>query len=241
MWMRVKARPMDLQMPGSGPRFGHAVTRATSMTNHRRDKGCSSSMARPTRPAPRRTVLATSVITMLLALSGCSGSSKPSDENGSSSGSQPGQPPLTTHTTMGVVSGKLADDRRSRLKKRIATVVDDWFDAAYVGGEWPRSDFDQAYPHFSARAARDARRDSALMSNARYADRLESVEATKRRLRIDVLAVHHRAAGVTARFVLTMKLAGEVNRAERVAGSLFLTWRGGGWRVFGYDVQRGMA
>ncbi len=51
----------------------------------------------------------------------------------------------------------------------------------------------------------------------------------------------HRAVGVTARFVLGMELAGEVNRAERVAGSLFLTWQDDGWQVFGYDVQRGKA
>ncbi len=38
-----------------------------------------------------------------------------------------------------------------------------------------------------------------------------------------------------------MQLTGEVNRAERVAGSLFLTWVGDGWKVFGYDVQRGNA
>ena len=56
-----------------------------------------------------------------------------------------------------------------------------------------------------------------------------------------MLAVKRRAVGVTARFVLGMELAGEVNRAERVAGSLFLTWQDGGWQVFGYDVERGRA
>jgi hypothetical protein len=180
---------------------------------------------------------------MLLALSACSGDDgdEPDAEGGSPSASASVPPPLPTHTTMGVISGKLDDAGRARIKKDIATVVDDWFDAAYVGGDWPRSDFDQAYPHFSAGAARDAERDAGLMSNARYGKQLDSVEATKRRLRIDVLAVHHRAVGVTARFVLGMNLAGEVNRAERVAGSLFLTWQDGGWKVFGYDVQRGKA
>ena len=57
-------------------------------------------------------------------------------------------------------------------------MVDGWFDAAFVGGDWPRSDLDQAYPHFSAGAARDAERDAGLMSNARYGERLDSVEAT---------------------------------------------------------------
>jgi len=199
-------------------------------------------MARPTSSVLRRAALAATATTMLIALSGCSGDDGdggPDGEPGSSNGTQPGPPPLPTHTTMGVVSGKLADDNRARLKKKIAAVVDDWFDAAYVGGDWPRSG--NTYPHFSARAAADAKRDGALMSNARLGKRLESVEATKRRLRIDVLAVRRHAVGVTARFVLGMELAGELNRAERVAGSLFLTWEDGGWQVFGYDVQRGKA
>ena len=130
---------------------------------------------------------------------------------------------------------------RARVKRKIAAVVDDWFDAAYFGGDWPRTDFGSAYPHFSAGAAKDAKGDAALMSNARLGDRLDGVEATKRRLRVDMLAVKKRAVGVTARFVLGMRLTGEVNRSERVAGSLFLTWRDGGWQVFGYDVQRGKA
>jgi hypothetical protein len=203
-------------------------------------------MAGLTRTALRRAAAAT-VATTLLALTGCSGDGGDNGDNGDpttgdqSSASPSGPPPLPTHTTMGVVSGKLSDETRARIKAKITTVVDDWFDAAYVGGDWPRSEIGTAYPHFSGRAAQDAERDAGLMSNARIADRVDSVEATKRRLRIDVLAVKRRAVGVTARFVLAMKLAGEVNRAERVAGSLFLTWRDGGWQVFGYDVQRGKA
>jgi hypothetical protein len=199
-------------------------------------------MARPTTTILRRAALAATATTMLLALSACSDDDGGGpDAEGGPSETASAPPPLPTHTTMGVVSGKLGDAERARIKKKIATVVDDWFDAAYVGGDWPRSDFGKAYPHFTAGAAHDAERDAGLMSNAGYGKRLDSVEATKRRLRIDVLAVRHRAVGVTARFVLGMKLAGEVNRAERVAGSLFLTWEDGGWEVFGYDVQRGKA
>lgn len=199
-------------------------------------------MARPTRTTHRRIAVASAATMALLALSGCTGDDDtPGREAGSPSAAPSAPAPLTTHTTVGVVSGALDDKARARVKRKIATVVDDWLDAAYIGGEWPRSDFGSAYPHFSERAATDAKRDAGLMSNARLGDRLEGVEATKRRLRIDVLAVKKRAVGVTARFVLGMRLSGEVNRSERVAGSLFLTWRGGGWQVFGYDVQRGKA
>ena len=200
-------------------------------------------MPRSNRPALRRAAVVAVATTTLLALTGCSGigAGKPTTDGGSSSASPTGPPPLATHTTMGVISGKLDKDARARIKTKVAAVVDDWFDAAYVGGEWPRSDFGDAYPHFSTRAARDAEHDAGLMSNQRLGERIESVEATKRRLRIDVLAVKRRAVGVTARFVLGMHLAGQVTRSERVAGSLFLTWRDGDWQVFGYDVQRGKA
>ena len=200
-------------------------------------------MARSNRPAHRRTAMVAVATTLLLALTGCSGfgARKPASDDGSSSPSSASSPPLATHTTMGVISGRLDNAARERIKAKVAAVVDDWIDAAYVGGDWPRSDFGKAFPHFSTRAARDAEQDAGLMSNQRLGERLENVEATKRRLRIDVLAVRGRAAGVTARFVLGMHLAGQVNRSERVAGSLFLTWRDGDWQVFGYDVQRGMA
>lgn len=206
-------------------------------------------MSRSSRPAPRRpvTTAATAVTTVaLLALTGCSGDDGGDPGSGGSGGSElsassSGAPPLATHTTLGVVSGRLADADRARLKGKVAGVVDDWIDAAYVGGDWPRTDLGGAFPHFSNGAARDARRDAALMSNQRIGDRIESVEATKRRLRVDVLAVKRKAVGVTARFVLAMDLAGEVDRSDRVSGSLFLTFRDGGWQVFGYDVQRGQA
>ena len=199
-------------------------------------------MARTNRPAHRRLAATAIAATTLLALTGCSGDDEPEADPSSPTTAAPSAPPpLETHTTMGVISGKLDDQARARIKEKVAAIVDDWIDAAYVGGEWPRTDFGDAYPHFTVGAARDAAKDAKLMSNERLGDRLEAVEATKRRLRIDVLAVKRRVVGVTARFVLTMNLAGEVNRSERVAGRLFLTYQDGGWQVFGYDVQRGMA
>lgn len=198
-------------------------------------------MARPDRPAPRRGAVAVAA-TVILALTGCSGEpDEPDAQTPSSEPTASGPPALPTHTTVGVVSGKLAKADQRRVKTKVAAVVDDWFDAAYVGGDWPRTDFGDAFPHFSKGAAKEAKRDAQLMSNQRLGERLESVEATKRRLRVDVLAVKRRPVGVTARFVLGMDLAGEVNRSERVSGSLFLTYRDGAWQVFGYDVKRGRA
>lgn len=199
-------------------------------------------MVRPVRAASRR-IAATAVAVALLAVTSCSGDDGEGDADGPSAPAPTAStpPPLATTATIGLISGKLDPTKRTRLKQQVTEVVDDWLDAAYVGGDYPRSNFADAYPHFSAGAARDARRDARLMSNATLGDRIETVEATQRRLRIDVLAVQRKAVGVTARFALTMDLAGEVNRSERVSGSLFLTFREGSWQVFGYDVQRGKA
>jgi hypothetical protein len=196
-------------------------------------------MVRSIRTAPRRAAVV-ALAAILLAFTGCSGDDEPGAEP-SPTPTASGPPPVETKATIGVVSGKLPDAERERLKKKVKAVVDDWLDAAYLAGDYPRSDFADAFPHFSKGAAREARRDGRLMSNEKVGRRVESVAATKRQLRIDVLAAGRKAVGVTGRFTLTMDLAGEVNRSEQVSGSLFLTRREGSWQVFGYDVKRGRA
>jgi hypothetical protein len=54
-----------------------------------------------------------------------------------------------------------------------------------------------------------------------------------------VLAVHGRAVGATARFVLRFRTEGKVARKIEVRGRLFLTPGPDGWRIFGYDVTKG--
>ena len=156
----------------------------------------------------------------------------------STAGEAPAQPaPLVTETTVGLIEGKLSDKAKSRLKTKVGSVVDAWIDAAYAG-EYPRTDFSEAYPGFAPGAAKQAAKDS-LMSNATIGDRVDSVELTKRRVRLDILAVKRRAVGITARFVLAQKTAGRIERSERIAGNLYLTFQRGDWEVFAYDAKRG--
>lgn len=198
-------------------------------------------MVRTSRATFRRAAVA-ALAAVLLTVTGCSGDDDDSEPDAAPSTPAPSAtpPPLRTDTELGVVSGKLDKAKRATLKRKVAQVVDDWLLAAYVGGDYPRTDFADAFPHFTGGAKREAQRDT-LMSNAKLGDRIEAVTATRSRLRIDVLAVRKQATGVTARFALTMDLSGEVNRAEKVSGRLFLTNQKGNWRVFGYDVQRGRA
>jgi hypothetical protein len=199
-------------------------------------------MVRTNRAASRRAAVA-AVAVALLTVTGCSG-----DDGDGEKDAQPSapattatEPPLKTDAKIGVVSGKLDRAKRPSVKEKVTEVVEDWIDAAYAGGDYPRSDFSDAFPHFTTGAVREAQRDAGLMSNEKLADRIETVAATKSRLRIDVLAAKRKPVGATARFALTMDLSGEVNRSEKVSGRLFLTLRNGSWKVFGYDVQRGRA
>lgn len=146
---------------------------------------------------------------------------------------------VSTRTTLRSVSGRLPRKRQQAVEDQVAEVVDAWFAAAYLGGDYPRTDFEDAFPGFSRGAAKAAGADAAVMTNRPIGARVETVEATRRRLRLDVLAVQGRAVGVTAVFGLDYDTTGEVRRAEEIRGELYLTRSDGDWRVFGYDAASG--
>jgi hypothetical protein len=187
-----------------------------------------------------RAALATvASLVLVAALGACSDDG--SDPEGGAPSDEPSEaaPRIPTRATIGKVTGRLDRDRRQVLRKRVTRAVDAWIDPAYVVGDYPRSNFSDAFAVFSKDAARLAKRDGKVMSNAAVGDRVESVTAKTRRLSIDVLANKGRAAAVTGRFVLVLKLDGDLRRKERIAGSLFLGHSKKGWQVFGYDVKRG--
>jgi hypothetical protein len=194
--------------------------------------------------SPGRTVRAAvatvTSVALVAGLGACSdgGSESPGGDEGTSATDR-AAPGIPTKASMGEVKGRLNRDRRKQLKRRVTKTVDRWIDAAYVAGDYPRTDFSDAFAIFSKDAAALAKRDRGQMSNAKVGDRVDSVTAKRRRLRIDVLAHNGAAAGVTGRFVLVLDLDGEVRRTDRIAGNLYLTYTGKKWQVFGYDVKRG--
>jgi hypothetical protein len=127
------------------------------------------------------------------------------------------------------------------VRRQVAEVVDAWWEAAYLGGRYPRTGFRDAFPGFTSGAEARARRDRRLMSNLDVAPRVSSVTARHRSVAMDVLAVDRRARSVTARFVLRFRTTGEEQGVTVVRGRLFLTRRDGTWRVFGYDVAKAVA
>ena len=147
--------------------------------------------------------------------------------------------PVPTKTGIHRVFGRLPDARRKVVRRQVGKVVDRWWDAAYLGGAYPRSSFPSAFPGFTAGAEKRARADKALLTNLSHGPRIDSVTPKHRRVTLDILATGKQARSVTAHFVLRFETAGEKTGTTVVRGRLFLTRKRGAWRIFGYDVAKG--
>lgn len=171
----------------------------------------------------------------LALLAGCTG-----DDGGGGNGGDGGQAPVRVETksSVGQVAGKLGKGKRRKVLTEVTAVVDGWLDAAYVEGDYPRARFGDAFPGFTRGAAKLAAKDRKVMSNARIAERLDRIDVITRNVKVDILAPGGKPAGATARVVLVIDLAGEIDRRDRIHGRVLLTPAKGGWQVFGFDVRR---
>lgn len=201
-------------------------------------------MPRPLTGPPTLVGLCLTLLLVLVA-SACSAEAGPArttpapDQPSAASGTaELAASPVQTKVRLGHVVGRLPLERRKPVRRQVAAVVDGWWDAAYLGGTYPRKVFPSAFPGFTKGAAARARRNKRVMSNQGVGARIESVVPLKRDLTLDVVAVDRGARSVTARFVLRFRTTGQKAGVTVVRGRLFLTRRGGSWRVFGYDVSR---
>lgn len=187
---------------------------------------------------------------VILLTSACSSDdsdpqSGPDTESTSPTADEPTQPPveeILTKATIRKVTGSMRPAARAKLRDKITITVDTWFESAYLGGDYPRTDFEDAFDVFTPGAQVRATQDRTLMSNGAVGTTTFAVRALARRVKIDVLAEDGRASAVTVDFRLGMARAGDTGaeRTERIMGHLYLTYEpGDGWQVFGYDVQRG--
>ena len=183
-------------------------------------------------------------LALALALTGCSSGADPSASperlsRGDGQVSLASHPPVPTTTKIHRVHGRLSDARRKAVRRQVGQVVDRWWEAAYLGGTYPRSSFPSAFPGFTAGAEARARADKALLTNQTRGPHVDSVAATHRAIALDILATGRRARTVTAHFVLRFDSTGDKAGTTTVRGRLFLTHERGGWRIFGYDVAKG--
>ncbi len=189
---------------------------------------------------PARAGVAAALV-LVLATTSCSGDESPEpDEPAPAQATAAGSSfEIQTKTTVAHVAGKLSNGDRKRLSDSITRVAQRWFNAAYVAGDYPRSNFDDAFPGFTTGARADARRDKNLMSNKKIGEQISDVTPTRSRLWIDVLSPRKRAVGVTARFELGFRTEGDLARDVIVKGRLLMTRKQGqGWKIFGYHVAK---
>ncbi len=121
-------------------------------------------------------------LTLVLALTagGCRDSEETPAEPGTAaapSSSAPDEPAVETKVSFGELTGRLPKPERARVEQQIVGVVDGWTEAAYLGGDYPRRDFADSWPGFTAGAQALAKRDKALMSNQDIGDRIDGVGA----------------------------------------------------------------
>ena len=177
------------------------------------------------------------------SLSGCSGTAGTPHAQAGASASQvvATTPTLRTTAKVGRLVGRLPGPRRTAVRKRVAIVIDRWWEAAYLSGERPDSDVASAFPGFTQGARKRAGADRELMTNADL--KSSSITPLMRKVRLDLLSVNKRIRSVTARFELRVRTtdtaAGTRPRRLQIRGRLFLTHQPGGWKVFGYDVAKG--
>lgn len=201
-----------------------------------------------TRRPARATALA--VVLLGLIVGGCSGADEgpetaPQQESTGETAEEGAtvemRPTMHTRVSFGRVTGKLDGGYRKPLQNKVSTIVDRWFEDAYLG-RFPRKGVGNAYAGFSPGARKQALDQPGIMSNRALSDRIETAVARKRKLVLDVVTDRNgNAIGVTARAQLEFVTTGEVERKDRVAGSLYLGRdrnKPAQWRVFGYDMRR---
>jgi hypothetical protein len=139
------------------------------------------------------------------------------------------------------VSGTLRKAARRSLERKVGRTISAYFDDAHLGGSYPRSTFRGSFGSFSGGAARMARQDLDLLTNAVLGASTVAVVPRRKTARLAVLAPRRVAAGVTARvrLVYVAERDGAADRVVSVFGRLLLTRsRPGGWEIFGYDLSR---
>lgn len=195
-----------------------------------------------TRRPHRRTTGLALVLCAALVTGGCTGDDEPGTAGTATSSATPQESVETvpTKVRVGTIAGDLPKAARKRTRAGVGKAVDRWLDAAFVDGEYPRSDFRDAYPRFTKGAKRQARREADLMSNADVGERIEGVEVTRRVIVVHAVADRRRAAGATARVRLRFTTVGDLEQDVTVKGRLFLTRAKKGWRIFGFDMTKGV-
>jgi hypothetical protein len=139
------------------------------------------------------------------------------------------------------VAGRLSPHKRAAVTAGVRRALASYTRAAFLAGDYPRTDFRDAFGSFTAASAASARRDQALLTNRPLGSSTTSVRAVRRTAYVSVLAPKQKVSGATAAVNLVFAVDRGDAPARRVhlKGRMLLTRdKAGTWAVFGYDLSR---
>ena len=194
----------------------------------------------------RRATAAVTVAVLGVVGAGCTGDddpdaapATPTASEGATATLEPR--PASARVRVTRVAGRMRPKDREVLAANVGKVVSAYFDDAFLGGTQPRTRFADGFATFTRDAARQARRQQRLTTNAKLGPTAEAVVPRRQRAFLSVLAPKGVATGVTAKVDLTylVQRADRPDRTVTVSGRLLLTRASsGGWKIFGYDLTR---
>jgi type IV pilus biogenesis protein CpaD/CtpE len=192
---------------------------------------------------PLRLALA---VALAWATVGCTGDDDPSTQpEPKASDSSPAAPTLSgqdasLEVSIEQLSGAIRREQRPVLKRLISKPIAAWVSAGYSAGAASGDSYPKAFAGWTRDAARLARRDDDVTTNAVMGKDLSSVVIASSRARLYVFSAKGRTGGATAR--VSVRMTGErqdgSSTSYAVTGSLYLTREQGRWRIFGYDLTQ---
>lgn len=179
----------------------------------------------------------------VVLLTGCTGKSEDSGQPQDlpERATSPAASPVAMDVEIANVSGRLGATARSALERQVGTSIAAYFDAAFLAGDYPRNDFDDAFASFSEGAANKAQRDRDLLTSGWLGRSTEAVVTRQKTVSLSALAPKGTAVGVTARVRLVyVAERGELGDSRvTTTGRLLLSpAKSGEWEIFGYDLAR---
>lgn len=198
---------------------------------------------------PRLRALFAGMLAVAVLAAGCTSDSDDSGDSGDDTATVPTstgptitltRPSAPLRVEIAQLRGGVEASRRAALRAAITKPIASWLDGAFVDVEYPQTNFSGAFDSWTLRASLLGVRDRDTTTNAVLGPSLLALVADSQRARLFVFAEHGLTGGATARVAL--RFTGQRDDLSlvhaEVKGELYLTRRGGHWKIFGYDLTR---
>lgn len=130
----------------------------------------------------------------------------------------------------------LSEDARAQAESEVGDVLAHYVQAGFLG-DFPRSDFVQAFADFTSGAAEQAVGDIDVLTAARYSE-ARGVRATRLEADLSFYVVDGEAVGATVWIRFDFEVDRDSPGTASLDGRLVLVRRHQRWSVFVYDVHR---